>query len=234
MRLAWREFFSDAGLQELIILALENNRDLRIAIQRVEEARGLYGMQTADRFPNINAGAMGNRSRVAKDLSPTGEAMTSEQYQATLSLSTWELDFWGRVRSLSAAAFESYLATEEARRAVVISLVAQVANTYLLERELDERISIAEYSLSTREDSYRIASRRHEVGYASRLDAVQAETLLNQARADRMALLRQRDQNRNALTLLVGAPIAASETRSLSRIEPDLCPKFPRDFPRIC
>jgi len=219
-QLGWREFFADAGLQELIVQALANNRDLRIAMQRVEEARGLYGIQRADRLPSISADATGSRSRVPSDLSVTGNSMTSSQYQATLSLSTWELDFWGRVRSLTAAALESYLATEEAHRAVTVSLVAQVANTYLLERELDERIVIAQQTLAGREDSYRIARRRYEVGSASKLDAVQAETLLNQARADLAALLRQRDQNHNALTILVGAPIVAAEARPLSRIEP--------------
>jgi multidrug efflux system outer membrane protein len=123
------------------------------------------------------------------------------------------------VRNLTAAGLESYLATEEARRAVAISLVAQVANTYLLERELDEQIAIAQQTLTTREDSYRIAKRRYEVGYASKLDAAQAEALLNQARADRAALLLQRDQNRNTLTLLVGIPIVAPDIRPLSRIE---------------
>ena len=218
-QLGWREFFTDAGLQELIARALENNRDLRIAMQRVIEARGLYGIQRADLLPDISGGATGSRSRVPGDLSPTGRAVTSEQYQAGLNLNNWELDLWGRVRSLTAAALESYLATEEARRAVAISLVAQIANTYLLEVELNERIAITEQTLTSREDSYRIARRRYEVGYASKLDAVQAETLLNQTRADRTALLRQRDQNRNALTLLVGVPLAAFETRPLSMIE---------------
>jgi len=219
LQLGWREFFTDTRLRELIAQALVNNRDLRIAVQRVEEVRGLYGIQRADLLPSISIGAMGSRSRVPFDLSPTGSSITSDQYQVTLNLSLWELDFWGRVRNLTAAALETYLATEEAQRAIVISLVAQVANTYLLERELDERIVIAQQTLATREDSYRIARRRYEVGYASKLDAVQAETLLNQARADRVALMRQRDQNLNALTLLVGAPIIAFETQPLSMIE---------------
>jgi len=220
LQLGWREFFTDARLHELIAQALVSNRDLRIAVQRVEEVRGLYGIQRADRLPSISATAMASRSRVPADLSYTGSAMTSDQYEATLSLSTWELDFWGRVRNLTAAALETYLGTEEAQRAIVISLVAQVANTYLLERELDERIVIAQQTLATREESYRIARRRYEVGYASKLDAVQAETLLNQARADLAALMRQRDQNLNALTLLVGAPIIAFETQPLSMIGP--------------
>jgi multidrug efflux system outer membrane protein len=219
-QLGWREFFTDAGLRELIAQAFENNRDLRIAMQRVEEARGLYGIQRADRLPGINGGATATRLGIPGDLSPTGKAMTENLYDATLYVSMWELDFWGRVRSLTAAARESYLATEEARRAVGISLVAQIATTYLLERELDERIAIARQTVTSREDSSRIARRRYEVGYASKLDATQAEALLNQARSDRTALLRQRDENRNALTLLVGVPLTTFEAVPLFRIEP--------------
>ena len=219
-QLGWREFFTDSRLRDLIAQALVNNRDLRIAVQRVEEVRGLYGIQRADLLPGISIGAMGSRSRVPFDLSPTGSSITSDQYQVTLNLSLWELDFWGRVRNLTAAALETYLGTEEAQRAIVVSLIAQVANTYLLERELDERIVIGEQTLATREDSYRIARRRYEVGYSSKLDAVQAETILNQARADLAALKRLRDQNLNALTLLAGAPVIAFETRPLSMIGP--------------
>jgi multidrug efflux system outer membrane protein len=215
----WREFFTDAGLRELIAQALENNRDLRIAMQRVKEARGLYGIQRADRLPNINGAGVASRLGVPGGLSPTGKAMTENIYDATLYVSMWELDFWGRVRSLTASALESYLATEEARRAVAISLVARVADTYLLERELDERIAIAQQTVVSREDSSRIARRRYEVGYASKLDATQAEALLNQARSDRAALLRQRDENHDALTLLVGAPLATPEVLPLFRIE---------------
>lgn len=216
----WREFFTDAGLRELVAQALENNRDLRIAMHRIQEARAFYGIQRADQLPSISAGAFYSRSRTPKDLSLTGSAYTSDQYQLSLSISVWELDFWGRVRNLTEAALESYLGTEEARRAVAISLVAQVANTYLIARELDEQVSIAQQALATREDSYRITRRRYEVGYSSKLDATQAETLMNQARADLASLLRLRDQNRNALVLLVGVPDLTSETRTLSQIEP--------------
>lgn len=220
-QLGWRDFFTDTRLRELIVQALENNRDLRIAMQRVSEARGLYGIQRADRLPGIGADATASRSRVPAALSPSGQAATANQFKATLNLSAWELDFWGRVRNLTTSALESYLATEEARSAIVISLIAQVATTYLFERELDERIAIAQQTLATREDSYRIAKRRYEVGYASKLDAAQADALLNQARADRVSLLRQRDQNHNALTLLVGIPVVTQENRPLSQIERD-------------
>jgi multidrug efflux system outer membrane protein len=231
LQLGWREFFTDSRLRELIAKALVNNRDLRIAVQRVEEVRGLYGIQRADLLPNISVGATGSRSRVPFDLSPTGSSITSDQYQVTMNLSLWELDFWGRVRNLTAAALETYLGTEEAQRAIVVSLVAQVANTYLLERELDERIVIAQQTLATREESYRIARRRYEVGYASKLDAVQAETILNQAHADLASLMRQRDQNLNALTLLVGAPIIAFKTEPLSMIGPGFVPEISAGLP---
>lgn len=223
--LEWRDFFTDAKLRELIVQALEHNRDLRIAMQRVSEARGLYGIQRADRVPAISAAAAASRSRMPAALSPNGHAVTANLFEATLNLSSWELDFWGRVHSLTTAALESYLATEEARSAIVISLIAQVATTYLFERELDERIAIARQTLATREESYRIAKRRYEVGYASKLDAAQADALLNQARADQSSLRRQRDQNHNALTLLVGIPVVTPENRSLSLVE--------RDFVRV-
>ncbi len=227
--LGWRDFFADPALRDLIGLALKNNRELRIAMQRVEEARALYGIQRADLLPSISANAAGSRSR----LPATGSALTSNSFEATLNLSTWELDFWGRVRSLKEAALEAYLATDEARRAVVVSLVAQVANTYLQERELDELIEIARQTIATREESYRITRRRYEVGSTSRLDAAQADALLNQARADLTVLQRLRELNRNALTLLVGAPITL-ELRLLSQIEPgflsDFSPGLPSDL----
>ena len=232
-QLGWSQFFGDARLLELLTLAMENNRSLRVAMQRVEEARAVYGIQRADQLPSISAGAMGNRSRVPADLSITGRTLISSQYQATLNLSTWELDFWGRVRNLKDAALESYLASEEAKRAIQISLVAQVSNTYLLERELDERLATARQALASREESYRIMKRRYEVGSASKLDATQSEILLNQTRSELTMLERQREQSHNALTLLVGIP-QATQSCPLSQIEAgfahDIAPGLPSDL----
>jgi outer membrane protein, multidrug efflux system len=233
MQLGWRQFFGDTRLHELLALAMENNRSVRVAIQRVEEARALYGIQRADQLPTFSTGVLGSRSRVPADLSLTGNARTTSQYQATLNLNTWELDFWGRVGNLKDAALESYLATEETRRAIQINLVAQVANIYLLERELDERLATATQTLATREESYRIMRRRSEEGAASKLDATQAEVLLNQALAELAILERQREQGRNALILLVGSPLDP-EARPLSQIEAtfvrDIAPGLPSDL----
>jgi len=232
-RVGWREFFADPALRELIGRALENNRDLRSAARRTEAVRALYGIARADRLPTIAAGAAGSRSRAPADLSFTGRAATAAQYQANLQVSSWELDLWGRVRDLKEAALEAYLADDETRRSVAVSLVAGVANSYLLERELEERLALAGSTLASREESLRIVSRRFQRGNASRLDEVQAETLLNQARAALAVLRRARDLNRNALTLAVGAPVAL-EPLPLSRVEegfaPDLPPGLPSDL----
>lgn len=222
-RLPWQGFFTDPVLQRVIHQALENNRDLRTAVARISEARAAYGIRRADLLPNLGAGAFYSRSRTPADLSLIGSPLDLEQYEISLDLSVWELDFWGRVRSLTQAALESYLATEAARRAATISLIAQTANTYLIARELDERVDIARKTLALREDSWRIARRRYEVGAASRLEAVQAETLRNQAQADLAALQRLRDLNRNALVLLTGNSYTEAEDRALSEIE--------REFP---
>lgn len=231
-QLGWEQFFGDAHLHALLSIAVQNNQNLRIAIQRVEESRALYGIQRADQLPNISAGALAGRSSIASDLSPSGSAVTSSLYQATLNLSTWELDFWGRVRSLKDAALESYLGSEEAKRAVYISLIAQVANNYLLQRELDERLVTARQTLVSREESYRIIRRRYEVGSASKLDATQSELLLNQARVELAILERQREQSHNALVVLAGVPVAP-ESRTLTQVEDyfvqDIAPGLPSE-----
>lgn len=215
----WMAFFGDERLRTLIATAVANNRDLLRATHRVEEARALYGIQRADQLPTIGAAASASRSRTPADLSFTGGAVVSSQYQVSLALSSWELDFWGRVASLKEAALETYLAGDEARRAVLVSLVAQVANSYLYERELDERLAIAQHTQASREESYRIAKRRYQEGAASKLDASQAEILFYQARAEWTVLRRLRAQNRNALTLLVGTPLADTDAVPLTRIE---------------
>ena len=167
------------------------------------------------------------------DLSITGSSLISSQYQATLNLSTWELDFWGRVRNLKEAALESYLASTEAARAIRISLVAQVANLYLLERELDERLATARQALLSRGEAHRIMSRRYQVGATSKLDATQTELLLNQAGAELTILERQREQAHNALTLVVGTP-QPSDPHPLSKVEAgfvrDITPGLPSDL----
>jgi multidrug efflux system outer membrane protein len=227
--IGWHDYFTDPQLQALIKLALGNNRDLRSAVLRVEEARATYGIQRAERFPSILARADESRSRTPADLSMTGKPLIATEYQVGLGMASWEIDFWGRVRSLEDAALENYLGTDAARRAAALELVAEVANAYLTLREFDERIALARQTTASREESYRIFTRRVEVGSTSRFNLTEVQTLLTQAQALGAELEQARAIQFNALTLLVGVPTALTpeqgqfdETNTLRELRPGL------------
>ena len=208
----WRDHFADPQMQALIGQALAHNRDLRTAVLRVQEARAAYGIGRADLLPTLGAQAGTDRSRVPADLNLTGRSVLASQYQAGIGVATWEIDFWGRVRSLQGAALENYLASDAARRAVSIALVAQVASGYLALRELDERLALARRTIASRAETLRIFSRRVEVGATSRLALTQVQTLLSQAQALGAQLEQAREAQLQALALLAGSPLALSDT----------------------
>ncbi|MBK7422283.1 MAG: efflux transporter outer membrane subunit [Propionivibrio sp.] len=231
--IGWRDYFTDPQLQSLISLALDNNRDLRSAVLRVEEARAAYGIQRADLFPTIGALAREDRSRTPARMSLTGRPLVASQYQVGLGLASWEIDFWGRVRSLEDAALETYLATDAASRAASIGLVAQVANNYLALRGLDERIALARQTIASREESFRIYTRRVEVGSTSRFNLTEVQTLLTQAQALGAQLELARAAQFNALTLLVGAPVELPPEQGQfdeSNVFRELRPGLPSDL----
>lgn len=203
--LAWRDYFTDPVLQRLIETALENNRDLRLAALRVAEAGAAFRIQRSDRFPGVGVNAQGGRARVPADLSPHGSSVVGGEYRAEVGLSNWELDLWGRVRSLEDSALQSWLATDAARQAVHLALIAQVADGYLGVREIDERVAVARRTVATREESYRIFTRRSEVGSSSRLELTQVRTLLTSARELLAQLEQARAMQLNALAQLLGA-----------------------------
>ncbi|HNW39723.1 MAG TPA: efflux transporter outer membrane subunit [Candidatus Omnitrophota bacterium] len=205
--IGWKDYFLDKKLCAIIEQALRYNRDLRSAVLRVEEACALYGIQRADQFPTINAGASGMRTRTPADLSLTGNKQTSKQFQVDLNSAAWEVDFWGRVRNLKDAALENYLATGAARQAAIVSLIANVANSYLRLSELDERIALTRQTISTREESLRIFKRRFEEGAISRLDVTQVETLLKQAQALGAQLEQERAIEAHFLVFLAGSSL---------------------------
>lgn len=203
----WRDFYADPELQALIGHALDNNRDLRIAAARVQQSFAAYGIQRAELFPWIGVAADGSRARVPGDLNLTGRPLISSQYQLGVGLSTWEIDFWGRVRNLKDSALQNYLATEASQRAVTLSIVTQVAQTYLAIRELDERIALAQQTINSRGESLRIFTRREQVGSASKLELTEVTTLYQQARALGTQLEQDRATQTHALEVLVGAPV---------------------------
>ena len=201
---AWRSFFPDPRLQALIEASLRNNRDLRSSVLRIEEARGQYRIQRADRLPTVDASAGAARSR-GEDFQ--GGATTGNRFDVGASIASFELDFWGRVRSLSEAARANYFSTIHAQRSFQISLVADVAEAYLTERELDARIALADGTVRTRLRALEIGKLRLDAGVTSALDYRQIETLLTQAQTQLANLQLQRAQTRNALEFLVGGPV---------------------------
>lgn len=209
-RIAWRDYFVDPRLRELIGMALENNRDLRVAALNIERARAQYGIQRADLLPSIAASGGQVGQRIPGDLSGRGEAVVSRQYSANLGLASYELDFLGRVRSLEQQALELWLATEEARRSAQISLVAETANAWLLLAADVERLQLARSTFQTRQESLDLTRRSFDAGAVSALDLRQAETVLQSARADVARFQALVAQDRNALALVVGASVPAA------------------------
>ncbi|MBP6106082.1 MAG: efflux transporter outer membrane subunit [Steroidobacteraceae bacterium] len=197
--IGWREFFTDPNLEELIAQALANNRDLRVAVLNVEKARAQYRIQRADRVPSIEAtGAM---YRAGSD------GRTTESFSASVGVTDFELDLFGRVRNLSESELQRYFAQEETRRSAQLSLIAEVANVYLTLAADQEQLRLARATLATREESYAITEKRHELGAVSGLDLAQSRTLVEGARADAARYAGQVAQDTNALTLLIGAPV---------------------------
>ena len=208
--IAWRDYFADPRLRELIELALANNRDLRISTLNIEQARAQYRIQRADRFPAINAGIGETTTRTPGDLTTSGNATISRQYSANLGLSAWELDFFGRVRSLSEQALETYLGTEEARRSAQLSLVAEVATAWLTLAADRELRDLAQNTFETQQKSLSLTRKSFEAGASSALDLRQAETTMQRARADAALYTAQVARDENALALLAGTPVPAT------------------------
>lgn len=210
--IGWREHFTDPALKTVIEMALVNNRDLRTAALRVEEARAAFDIQRSERWPTVALQGSAERSRVPGGLSPSGQAVISNQVQLGVGVASWEIDFWGAVKSRNDAALQTYLATDAGRRATTLGLIAEVANTYLGLRELDERLALAQQTITTREESVRIFTRRFEVGATSRLNLIQVQTLLIQAQSLSAQLEQARASRAHALTLLVGASVSLAPT----------------------
>ena len=196
----WQRFFNDPQLRRLIDASLRNNRDLRVAVLNIEQARAQFQIRRADQYPTLNAAVTGSRQPSAN-----GESISSV-YSAGLALTAYEFDFFGRVASLKEAALSQYLATEEGRKTTQISLVAAVANTYLGLLADEELIALTRRTLATREDSFRLSKLRFDNGVSSELDVRQAESLIEAARVSLAQLIRQRAQDQNALVLLLGEP----------------------------
>ncbi len=197
--LGWRTFFADPRLQQVIAQALDNNRDLRVAVLNVERARGQYRVQRADQVPALAVqGSMERRG---------GDVPVSEQFSAGLGVTGFELDLFGRVRNLSEAALQQYFAVAANRRNAQLSLVAETATAWLTLGTDRELLRVSEATLAAHEDSLRLAQARYERGGSSALELAQTRTLVETARGDVARLRGQLEQDRNALALLAGGQV---------------------------
>ena len=206
----WRAFVQEPRLAELIGLSLANNRDLRMALLAIERARAQYGIQRAGLFPSVNATAGGSRSRTADDLTTAGRSSVGEQYSAQLGFSSYEIDFFGRVRNLNDAALQEFLRTGESRRSVELSLIADIANAWLTLDADSRRLRLARETLRTRQQSLDVTRQSHALGGVSGLTLTQTQTTVDSARVDVATFAAQVARDRNALALLVGAPVPAA------------------------
>jgi multidrug efflux system outer membrane protein len=200
----WRAFFTDPQLHALIEVALENNRDMRIAAARVLEARAQYGVAKADLGPTVNLLGMGNLTRTSSDLSGIGAPLTSQRFDLQLSAVSFELDFWGRVANLSESARLSYLATEESRRLVYLSLVADVATSYFTLLQMRELAAIERSTLGLRELSLALIATGQALGGASDFEFQQATGMAESTRGNLANLEYQQAVAVNRLNFLLG------------------------------
>ncbi len=199
---AWQDFFADEQLRSLIATSLRNNRDLRVAVLNIEQARAQYDIRNADRTPTLNAAAGASRA-------PSASGGVATTYSAGLAVTAWEIDLFGRVASLSQAALSQYFATVEGRAAAQVSLVSAVANSWLALIADQELVALTRQTLATREDSLRLTRLRFDVGASSELDVRLAQSLTETARAALAQQERQRALNINALGLLLGQAVPA-------------------------
>lgn len=206
-QMAWKQFFVDEKLQQVIAIALANNRDLRAAALNVQRARAIYGIQRAELLPVVSASGGGSRQGVPAGLSTTGQRMVAEQYDVNLGILAWEVDFFGRIRSLADRALREYLATEEARRSTQILLISEVANAYLALAADRESLRLAQTTLETQQGMYDLIRRRHERGIAAELDVHRAQVQVDTARVAAARFTQLVAQAQNALQLLAGAEV---------------------------
>ncbi|WP_144113222.1 efflux transporter outer membrane subunit [Paraburkholderia sp. BCC1886] len=228
--IGWSEFFADPRLKRIIQLALHNNRDLRVSVLQVEEARAQYRIERANLLPTLSATGTGTRARTPANLSYVGYPTVTGDYQVAGSAS-WELDFFGKIRSLSQQALDTYLSTAQARKAAEIALVSSVADQYLTMIAYDEMLKVTKGTLDVATNSYRLTKLQFDTGTGSELDLREAAGVMQQAQANYESEERSRAQAENALVVLVGEPLPADLPAGLPLNDQNLLTDIPAGLP---
>lgn len=203
----WNNFIKDEKLKKIVEVALEKNKDFKIALLNIEKTKSIYGIQKASLFPNVNATADMIKKRTPADLSKDGKASTSTQYDVNLGVVSWEIDFFGRLRGLKEAALEEFLATEEAGKFIKISLISEISKTYLNLAYLKSLYKTTEDSLNNEEEVYKIIAKRFEAGLVTEIDLVQAKSRIDSVNVELTDLKTKISLEENSLVLLAGTPI---------------------------
>lgn len=207
-RVNWQAFFQSAVLKDLISQSLTNNRDLRVAALNIEKAQAQYRISRADLLATLNASGAGDSQRVPGDLSTTGDKQISHQYSAGVGFTAYELDFFGRVRSLNQQALEGYFSTVEAQRSFKVALIAEVASAYFQLQADQQLLAISRQTLTSQQDSFGLVKSSYDQQVATELDLSQAESTVRTAESAQARYERQVAQDKNALVLFVGKPLA--------------------------
>ncbi len=216
MEIGWKEFFTDPKLQNVIELALKNNRDLRVAVLNIEKAKAFYRIERSELMPNLAV-----RSTVNKENAPGKESKTITQYSAGGGFASWELDFFGRIRSLKEASLQQFFASKQARLATKISLISGVAQSYFSVAASQENLQLANSNVKIQHELYNLLKGSRDLGIASELDLKRAESQLEVAKVNLAMAKGQLEAAKNALNLLVGVELPSSLLpESLSSIKP--------------
>ena len=221
--IVWWELFKDETLQSLIRIALDENKDLRISIVRIKEARGAFRATGADRWPQIDAISKVGRAQGSEKISPGSAAVDFYSFAGILS---WEVDLWGKLQRATNASYAQLLATEESKNAVVLSLISDIAQAYFEMLDLDRRIAIAERTVKSREESLRIARLRFTGGITSELEVKQAESEFASAKTIVPDFKNQLFAKENELSILLGRN-PGSIRRGQTLVEQYLSPEIP-------
>src|SRR5476651_788757 len=208
----WQHFFADPQMRQLISLALTNNRDLKVAALNVETTRAQYRIDRAALLPTIDATASQTSAHLPGGLYSTQSSgpATYHQYEGGIGVTSWELDFFGKLRSLKDEGLETYLSSAATQQATQISLISDVASDYLTLCSDNDLLKLAEQTMQSQQGSYDLTKRSYDYGVSTAQDLAQAETTVRAAQADVAKYTRQVKQDLNALTLLVGTALPAS------------------------
>ncbi len=205
--LPWQDFYTDEKLRAVVALTLENNRDLRVATLNVQRMRDMYNIERSRLLPTVNAGASAQRARTPGDLSYSATPATASQYSVDMGFASWELDLFGRIRSMSDAALQEYFASAQASRSVQTMLISQVATTYLTLAADQARLELAKTTLKTRADALDLVKRRFDRGLSPSLDVHRAQAQVDAAQVSLVTFIQLIAIDTNALNLLAGTTV---------------------------